>query len=166
MGRFSGKKKMKLISEQQIDLMKVDPASLDLVLCACGYETRATYVASKLGQDTTCQKVALAFEDRSALARKKNEDEFTELGYELVRTSGGTADSAEAVCNTMLSEPDRKHVRILVDYSCMTRVWYAALIDRLHRIRIGPDAEVIFAYSPSTHTPPPRTPAPNASIGS
>lgn len=74
----------------QIAVLKADfstdiaDGNYDLVVTALGYESRATYVASKYHGRAT-KKLAWAFEDRQELSFHENADWFTANGYMIAR---------------------------------------------------------------------------------
>lgn len=153
---------MKLSSFQQVDLTDL-PQSVVAVIAASGYESRATLLARTLVGTDCEQRIALAFDDRHVLHRERNDKTFRRLGYELRPSGGNSYEVIDSLVREILGNAAGDHLSIVVDYSCMTRVWYAAILRILSSdTDFGlKRVDVYFSYSPARFTKP-YPAAPNA----
>lgn len=156
---------MNLSSFQQIDISEL-PGCVDAVIAASGYESRATFLAHSLTGIGCHQLIAVAFDDRRVLYRERNDRRFRKLGYELPPSRGDQYEVVDSLVRDVLGNAQGDHVSIVVDYSCMTRVWYSAILRVLASEEdFGLEGvDVYFSYSPARFTRP-RLPAPNAYMG-
>jgi len=156
---------MKLQRADQISASDLRNIDFNVVLAASGYESRATYVARNLDLHGAQKKVAFAFSDRIVLARRQNDRDFRRLGFELIKSAGSSSKPITAEIIAAFRSVRRDDVTVLVDYSSMTKIWYAAIL----RLFAAIDAavrqlNVYFAYSPSKFSRPTQ-PAPNQYMG-
>lgn len=67
-----------------------------------------------------------------------------------------------AVRSRIEASPDRD-LRIFVDYTCMTRSWYAGIIEAVRSVETKKPIQCIFGYSPAVFSNPPE-PSANAIV--
>jgi len=140
------------VSEVEESDLMTEP--VDLFLVSSGYEERASYSASRLSQLVARRKVALAFTDRKhELCRLDNDRELSRLGFELIEASGASGAAAVNAIAAAAQESSEGGCRVLVDYSCMTRVWYAAIVTYLWQ-HVDKHLIVDFIYAPSEFSRP------------
>lgn len=129
------------------DLAKLDTAKqYDLAFYASGFEQRSCYIARKLGQQAAKRNMVFGFSEHRDVLSRRNNDRFfeDEFGCAPVLASEHSDDTKiyehlRGTVNGSLSE-----IRILVDYSVMTRSWYASILNWL-RLANG-NAEVIVDF--------------------
>lgn len=156
---------MKLASAREITLSGIDAAEIDLVIAASGYERRATFIARKIHSLKAARRVALGFTDRLVLNREPNDALFRELGYELISAEGDSDEIIRGLLGNYLGVVRKRNVKIILDYSSMTRVWYAGVIDLLRGSALDLESvDVYFAYTPSAFSKP-GPPGANAYMG-
>jgi hypothetical protein len=145
---------MDLIHSEQVPFDHVYSSDLDLVIGVSGYEKRSSYLMERirLGDET---KIVLAFKERTReLNRPQNDAIFRKLGFEFITVSGNEGLDVEGLL-AHLSVPDKDTLRILVDYSCMTKPWYASLIHYLSRTSLPyRHINILFAYTRSAYVEP------------
>ena len=115
---------MKLINSCQCAPEELQRVTFDLALMASGYESRSSYVAQSL-QPNARRRIALGFHDRRLLCRDSNDQLYEQLGYTVVEANGGSARPIQEFTGLALDETKEPEINILVDYTSMTRVWYA-----------------------------------------
>ena len=114
---------------------KLNPSSIeviefDLVICSSGYETRATFLIEKFKINSK-RKVALLFDDKiDKFNRRRNDSIFKENGYELIQSNGDFGIEINKLLDDTILEC-KGNVSILIDYSSMTRIWYASILKYL-----------------------------------
>jgi hypothetical protein len=152
---------MNLTSTSQISDSELSSCDFDVLICASGFEQRATNSLKYLDLNNIESKVAFAFEDRKNQQRDENDIIFRRHNVDLFDISG---DSSCEVTNKILDIVNSKkgeHVKIFVDYSSMTRSWYAAIISAIKLISSKSTVECYFGYSPACYEPPPSETMPN-----
>lgn len=156
--------KIKEIFELEFENIKAE--KYDAVFAASGFEHRATHVAKNL-TGTIDRKIVFAFSDRNELSRQENDKGFNELGYQSLAVSGDDAAEVKKTLSEMVRSSDKEKLNLLVDYSCMTRLWYASFLDFFKEEKRGTVAEIniYFAYSPAQFTEPPQVILPNEFMG-
>jgi hypothetical protein len=156
---------MKLLSTQQIEWNANPNPSFDLMLAASGYESRAIHVSSRLDLGRVKQRIAFCIEDRPVLAREKNDRFFSAHDFHLTHSSGSDGEAIKNSICQLLRVSRQRHIRILVDITSMTRVWYGSVLRAIREIECECEhVDVLFAYAPSVFSIP-QDPAPNAHMG-
>lgn len=144
---------MKLLSVQPEDIFG---QPVDLFIAACGYEARAPQLAKRY-HDCCSKKVAYAFSSRKTLHWEENRTIFKELGFgvfELEKSRDGL------LFKLIVSEVEtlligKQRIRIVFDYSCVTRSWLAVFLRAA--LRFAPDKiDVYFVYSIAEYEDPPK----------
>jgi hypothetical protein len=104
--------------------------NLDLLIVASGYEHRASYLAQKLPCVDIKNKVVFSFKDHSENPVRKNNDIiFSDLGFVSEHFSGNNWENIQKILIQFFNDIcDKGEVNILVDYSSMTRLWYATIL--------------------------------------
>ena len=156
---------MKIGEAEQIALKNLDPNVPDIIICASGYEKRGRHLASSLKPGRHQIKIALAYTGNRCLSREENDKCFVRLGYTLHAANGDRADDVKRMLRDALLRTEAEELSIFVDYTCMTRVWYAGIITSLMnapgRFR---SITVYFGYSSPRFTKPSDA-APNLYMG-
>jgi hypothetical protein len=142
---------------------------VDICVASSGFEKRAPFFFQTY--NLSCPekaKVVFAFNDRQILKDKSNIESFNSLGFRVESAFENRFTEIETVLKSLLHQVRTKEeVNIAVDYSCMTKVWYAGIIkffstfhsDQFNKIN------VFFVYSQSIFEPPiPDNPNYSASL--
>ena len=139
----------------------------DLVIAASGYEERCTHIASMFTNDMTRKAIGFR-ENRDNEQRLKNDAVFSDLGFEFYKnlvSEGNRYEVIAAMDSILAGLPFHDSIRILVDYSCMTRVWLSAFVNYFKfRNTQYREVYIYFMYSPSEYTRP-SGPRPNSYMG-
>ncbi len=148
---------MDLLHAEQVSFDHVYLNEIDLVIGASGYEKRSPYLMErlKLGNET---KLVLAFKERmDELNRPENDRIFRKLGFEFVNISGNSEPDIEKLIS-LFPAGNKEELRILVDYSCMTKPWYASFIEYfIHTNLPYRKVHVLFSYTQSSYAKPRKT---------
>lgn len=154
---------MNLVSTEQILLNELKAVAFDLAICASGYERRASHAACQLRNVRIRRKSVFGFLDRRVLSRQSNDRVFKQLGYKSNEVDGHDPGPLTELFLEVVRTAGSP-LRVLVDYSCMTRVWYASLIQTLRNLDVNRNIELYFVYSPSSYAEP-QPPGTNRFIG-
>ena len=127
------------------------PKKLDLLICACGYETRATYVADQLVIEAE-GRIALGFSAQQELQYAANRAWFIAAGFELLDVDeNGFSLAVRDALRTIVSLDHPLHVA--VDISCLNRSRLARLVTELAAVA-STAMEVSFIYCIAKYSPP------------
>lgn len=155
---------MKLISTTQIPDSILPHLDLDVFVTASGYETRAVHVVSFLDMTRIRVKTAFGFTDRITPQREENDRTLQRAGVKLIAAGGDSAEVVRETVRRHVEEQKQECVRVFVDYSCMTRSWYAGVIEAISSVQNKERVECLFSYGPAQFTQPLDT-SPNAVVG-
>ena len=155
---------MKLTSTAQIPDSILSDLEFDIFVGASGYETRAAYALLQLDSKRIPLKMAFGFTDRKAAQREDNDRAFQRAGVRLIPADGDSVQVVRDSVRQQLEECGRERVRLFVDYSSMTRTWYAGLIEAVAGVQNKNRVECLFSYSPAQFTQPLDT-SPNSHVG-
>lgn len=155
---------MRLIEATQIAGPELDDVEFDVSIAASGYESRSTYVPSRVRIGPLSRRFAIGFTDRKVLARRANDKWYDTAGYEPIVSEGHSDTAVRSILAAILADAQQP-VKVLFDYTSMTRVWYAGALNFLRGFAArAPRVDVYFTYAPSKFANP-RPAAPNAHMG-
>lgn len=138
---------MELIYCSAIDESKTLVDNYDIFLVGCGYEIRSRYFSS-IYKGCTNLKIALAFSDRKVLSRLENEKYFLKSGFLVDVVDGDDYESVNTNLLKNISVINKSSISILIDYSCMTKVMYATILNFFRYADVGlQNVKLDFVYS-------------------
>ncbi|HYX05497.1 MAG TPA: hypothetical protein VE912_02065 [Bacteroidales bacterium] len=150
---------MELIQLSQLDTDIINKTNFDLIITASGYERRSTYMVEKYSPDAEV-KIALAFRENEKKAyRRQNDIYFQKKGYQFFYAASLQCTDIFAFLGDFFengSLNNHKPVfKMLVDYSSMSKTWYATLINYLLNAELSFErVEIYFSYTPSFFSEP------------
>ena len=134
--------------------------NFDIVICASGYEERCTFFYKKLLEKSDllkeAKKICFTFNDRQVLHKVDNDAFFLKNGFDLFQYNSQLHSVIE-IYDKIFTAVNKKFIRVVIDYSSMTKVIYAALVKYL-AIFEKPETkiDVLFNYSPAVFSEPPE----------
>jgi len=129
------------------DLEAVKDQVYDVSLFASGYESRCTYIPRTLNKTCIRHPLILGFiEESKSKRRADNDSYFSEAWSEPILLSGDDEKPIYDHLRQHLINADAP-VRILVDYSSMSRLWYAAVLNWARFGASGREVVIDFVYS-------------------
>lgn len=146
-----------IIKTEQIELDFLKEIDFDLVITSSGYESRGVHLMSVTNINSKIN-IALGFDNyRDNEVRLKNDQYFAKLNFRSFIASGNSSDSILNILKDIFSLPVENKINILVDYSCMTRIWYAEVLKYFYYSNgINNLVNIYFSYSFSEYIPPPQ----------
>lgn len=157
---------MKISSYRQVPFKLVCEQTVDLLICSSGYEDRSTYLASKLDATKIKEKVAIEFNDNGdAFSRKRNDQFFATNGFSTIRSDGDFENEIIHFLEKFMSRVERPEVRIVVDYSSMTRIWYSGILRFFRDASFEVAVSISFCYSIAKFVSAPEPRSYNIHIG-
>ncbi len=144
---------MEFQSAQQISPENLHKTEYDIFILASGYEQRSIYLPQNFHINAK-RKIALAFYEKTKELNRKNNDAYLiSQGFELISISGDQNIDFELLLSEINKKSGNEHVNILVDYSSMTKVWYAGIINHLiGSTKTCKYVSVHFSYTPALYT--------------
>ena len=140
---------MELVHNYQVSFNELHTERFDCIIAASGYQKRSTYLAENLDTKGS-NNLVIAFNERThSLPRLENEKIFQKLGFNSIKADPDEHSDIEEMMQRICYGKMNRTYNILVDYSCMTKVWCAAIIKYLlkndfHAERIN----IYFSYTP------------------
>lgn len=148
---------MRLHKVNDSDITSVKNGIYDFAFFACGYEQRSTFVARHVNRNSINNPIVLGFkESRDARQRKENDRYFSEnwTPNQEIMHADDERLIFEHLQKLILERSAEPHLRILVDYSSMSRMWYAAVLNWARFLRGSQTVDIDFVYSVGTHKEP------------
>jgi hypothetical protein len=119
---------MELIFTQQVSFDDLYISDFDLIIAVSGYESRSTYLVERIKLQNEL-KTVLAFEEKTdELHRPENDEKYRQMGFHFIMQSGDIVVDTDSLLN-LLPDRNKDSLNILIDYSCMTKLWYASIIN-------------------------------------
>jgi hypothetical protein len=144
---------MELDNSNQVSSEMLSKQHFDVVIAVAGYESRCTYLSSKIDLLRISKKIVLAFNEKKDIhSRKYNDEQFSQWGFNFYNASAYNVTPLKEILDTNCLFQPRDTINILIDYSGMPKIWYKGIInyflaleDRLIHARLW------FSYSPSLY---------------
>ncbi len=146
---------MELIFAHQIGFGQIQGEEFDFFLAASGYEVRSTYLSDNVNIKAK-QKIALGFDEmKNSPVRIKNDKVFRERGFESFELSAKDRQKLTDLLDRLFKGRKDEKLRFLIDYSCMSKIWYAAIIRYfIENESIISNLELYFSYTPAIFSEP------------
>ncbi len=109
-------------------------STYDVAFFSLGYEPRCTYVPSLLKKANVTKSAIFAYsENHSCSSRMKSYDYFKKYWTEscIVELKHSSVREVYTYISEVFNQVSGDKIRVLVDYSSMSRNWYAALLNYL-----------------------------------
>ena len=136
----------------------------DLLVVASGFESRSRSFMTRNKHISSERSIFLGFSDRVLHSREDNDAYFRRLNFEERTEDQGSLHAIFSIVKEVIDSSTRPHLRILVDYSCMTRSWYGGLLSLLTRYKSPMrTVDIYFVYTPPVYRQP-EPYSPNESI--
>ena len=120
----------------------------DVAFFCSGYEARCTYMPNKLSPDRVVETFVLGFTEKARSKNRPKNDKFYQerWGCKPLLLSG---DNEKPIydCLHRSIQSSSKPIRILIDYSSMSRLWYAAVLNWARFHSITKEVTIDFVYS-------------------
>jgi hypothetical protein len=139
---------LKLINVQNSTISEIKDIDFEVGIFASGYESRATFVAREIGLDRILHTLVLGFNEFEDNTVRKDNDLF----YKEHNTNIVLISSAEEkrIYNELISIftklDDIEYIRVLVDYTSMSRLWYSGILNFL-RFQPKKNIQIYLTYS-------------------
>lgn len=145
---------------EQITTELLSDENFDIIICASGYESRATHFLSKLtpAQLTNAKRITFAFTDRHVHAREQNDKILKENGFTFFLVNSSRIDAYTETYHTLFKTIIKKKVNVFLDYSCMTSVLYASMVKYFKDFSNQFDeVSIFFSYTQALYCEPQKS---------
>jgi len=140
---------MDLVFHNQVTFEELTNEKINYLICAVGYENRCTYISKNLSLKNI-EKFALAYnESMYSNERLFNYNFFKSHNFKIYETENNSTSTIIKILTEIKNQCYAKHINILIDYSCMPRLWIAAIFEFLYKYDISAEKiSLYFAYIP------------------
>lgn len=152
---------MEQLRIKQVEILEIiSKIEFDIVICSSGYESRASFLAKTISKKDIKLKYVLAFNDqKNILSRKKNDIKFSEFGYTFIENQKDGDEFIRLILPVISNLSKDKMVNILVDYSSMTRTWFASIVNSFQYL--PNNIKIYFSYSAAKFSIPTQNISPS-----
>ncbi len=157
---------MKISKTQQIGLDNLKNREFDLLICASGYEERCTFLATQIDLEKIQNKVVFTFNNEIHTASRLNNDEFfAEKKFDAIPADADSEIEILSFLNDRILL-ERGIYSIIIDYSAMSRVWYAAILKYFYfKSEAQSKIRLVYSYTVSKFVESPEEDIYNVHIG-
>ncbi|NJK86465.1 MAG: hypothetical protein HC906_11345 [Bacteroidales bacterium] len=140
---------MELVHSYQVGLNELCTERIDYFIAASGYQRRSTFLAEQVRIGDAKKILLTPADGQNPELQQKNEEVFAKLGFLSLNTLQNERLEIEKILHQICNETHCKDLNILVDYSCMTKLSYASIIDFLIRNDLPNERiNLFFSYTP------------------
>lgn len=145
---------MELVHTYQTSLDELKRERIDCIIAASGFHPRCTYIAENL-RIGNAHKIVITFDEKDhAELRKQNESVFSDLGFISIDENIKSGKNIETLLKSQCNNSVADSFNILVDYSCMPKLWISTILNYLHdNDSLKEKINVFFAYTPRKFVP-------------
>ncbi|WP_435627610.1 hypothetical protein [Candidatus Ferrigenium straubiae] len=140
---------MKLTSINDITFESAKANTYDLAIFACGYESRCQFISSQLNHSNINRQLIFGFEFVGDAMLRAESDKHFQQKWGIAPTILPSPNELEVyrLLNQEIRDSKAKISRVLVDYSSMSRSWYAAILNWFRFSELQSEVVVDFVYS-------------------
>lgn len=145
---------MNLVDIEDIPIEAILDSQYDLAIFASGYESRCQYVSTRLNVASVSRSLIFGFEYIGDEALRRNSDEHFKKrwGASPIDLKFPNDRAIYDLLNQEVRNAGAAPRRILVDYSSMSRAWYAAILNWLRFSELSERVVVDFVYAAGTYS--------------
>jgi hypothetical protein len=142
---------MELDNACQIPSDQLTRVNFDAFIAVSGYESRSSFLATKINVSAIPKKIVLAFaEKKELLYRELNDKKYKELGFTFVDAPSHNPQCLPQIMDNVIGDISKDDVNILIDYSSMPKIWYSELLNYFNNQEDLTNVNLWFSYSPSS----------------
>ena len=151
---FKKIKLMELVHAYQICPEELKTEKIDFIIAASGFHYRCTYLSENIDLANT-GKHLITYDDNNYInLRKENESVFIKLGFLPVTEKARSGKEIEKLLDKVCRNNASEILNIIVDYSCMPKIWIATILDFISKNELPQQRiNIFFAYTPKKFLP-------------
>ena len=140
---------MDLLKTKQVSKEVLDSVEFDLFIAATGFEERCCWLINKFNIQAKKKIALVSSNNHLSLFKNKNTKIFREKNFSFIDISLDENDALVKYFEEFLESNPDKSLNILIDYSGMTKVWYAGIVNLLSAIEdTSHNFQIYFSYTP------------------
>ena len=140
---------MELVHTYQTAFEEHKREKTDCIIAASGFHSRCTYVAENMNLHEASKLLITFDENEQVELRQKNEAVFRNLGFITINESSRSISNIEKLLNSTLNDNVSESLNIVIDYSCMPKIWISAILNFIHENEsLKQRINIYFAYTP------------------
>lgn len=142
---------MELDSNIQMSSEYLQKQKFDAIITVSGFESRSSFLVDKIDTTAIPQKIVLAYKELTeTLFRPLNDAKYKEKGFIFYHVPSKDASGLASILDDVCSKASRESIDILIDYSCMTKVWYHGILAYFANLEENIfNVNLWFCYAPS-----------------
>jgi hypothetical protein len=146
---------MELIQAHQVPFEELLHESVDILIAACGYESRSCHLI-QLSNFNANKKIALLFkEEQNDETRKQNEAIFNAQGFKCYEFASSATNEIQSLLETLCESKKSENIKLVLDYSSMTKTWFGTIINYFSFNELDYNNLIVyFCYTPEFFIPP------------
>ncbi len=139
---------MKLYKVNDLKFEEICKGHYHYGIFASGFERRCTYVAKNLKKEKINVTIIFGFKELAENEDRKRNDDYYKNNWtdNIIPLSSNDYKEIYNVLKENIKEQDDT-IRIIVDYSSMSRIWYAAILNWLKFAKPSTTVIIDFVYS-------------------
>lgn len=146
------KHKMNLYRVKDIDFEEVLNSTYDISFFSSGFEKRCTFVPEKINPDRKSNLTLFGFKDEENDAQRIENDKYYKIKWSIEPTIALSNDDSQIYKTLNESDSTNKdEIKILVDYTSMSRTWYAGILNWAKFSNRHKQIQIDFTYSVGLH---------------
>ena len=125
---------MNKLHVDDLSIGELSQSKYDIALFSCGYEERCIDVATRLHKNNINNVIVLAFDQhKEDPVRIDSLNYFSEswTGFKLLEISQREIAEIQKVLSEIIEKINVEELKVLIDYTSMSRAWYAAILNYL-----------------------------------
>lgn len=134
----------------------VDYSLIDYFICSSGFETRSSYLYTKISdQLIESQKICFFFSDRVTLSKKTNDKIYKENNFLAFEAISENISDYINIFSEIFANERNTNISILIDYSSMTTNIYAAILKYFYTYSTNfQEVSLYFSYTQALFSEP------------
>ncbi len=125
---------MNKLHVDDLSIGELSQTKYDLAIFSCGYEERCIDVATRLNSDNIDKVIVIAFDQHKDNPIRRDCLDYFEsdwVNHYLLEISQREIFSLYKKISVIVDESESESMTILIDYTSMSRVWYASMLNYL-----------------------------------
>ncbi|WP_031426974.1 hypothetical protein [Flavimarina sp. Hel_I_48] len=140
---------MEIDYAHQIDFEDLTSINFDIVIIAKNHEARWDYLVNSLSKSLKLGN------SRNIILSYDQNDNFKKKHFEVYSPHSDNIKDLIKILENEFSKVNKKEIKVLVDYSCMTKTWYYTIMLFIKQRNLNfEEISVFFSYTPSQFSKP------------
>lgn len=138
---------------EQIEVVEIKKKNLDLFITSSGFEARTTHLPQVLKGLNSYQKICFVFNDNKIFQKEENLKFFKSENFKIIKALENDHLVIFETLKSVFEKFEKQEIQVVIDYSCMTKVWLGEIINFLKRFKTPRIKKIsaIFSYTPSVY---------------